>query len=331
MCFRIHKLGILALAMVLAALIGAPTTFAQSSENVDVQVVITSIIAENLNEDSITDDQEDEMVFFYALYEVAPDGRVLQVVDASTEYFFEDEERATGSNFSDLRLVVEPSNDVVFIVYAVEIDTPVTDADAETCGAAAPAAIVECLSGGDCGNLDIELLEQCVADLGGALVASNDDLFENAHVAFIDTGTLGSELADVDVEDKGTNSAEYEVEYTIVTAATSAAPSRNDNLARYLYFGRLEDGEDRAEWPLSLTIGDTATIRATPYSGDLDTAIALIDADGQIVVENDDAENFDTLNAIATYTSRLGGDFTVEASRGDGDTEGNFFVEIVID
>ncbi len=320
-----------AVLLLLAALV-VPTTYAQGSDNVDVRVVITGIVAENLNEDSITDDGRDEMVFFYNLYELDADGRVLQNVGHSTEYYFRHRDRASGSNFSDLRLVAAPDNRVVFIIYAVEIDAPVNDENAESCGTAAPAAVLACLSGGDCGDLNIDLLEQCVGDIRSALTASKDDLFENAHVRFIDTTELGTELEDIDIRDVGFNSAEYEVEYTIVKAATTAEPTltETDNAAHWIYFGRLESGSDRASWNFTLDLGQTAFMRATPFSGDLDTALKLFDVDGGIVAENNDAVNFDTTNAILDYSARLGGNFTVEVSRGHGSTSGDYFLEIII-
>lgn len=315
--------------LMMAVLLAAAPSHAQGTAPVEVRVVITQVRAENLNEDSITDDGEDEMLFFYALYEVGDDGRVLQVSDGNTEYFFNDEERALGSVFAELRLVVNPANRAVFIMYAVEVDTPVTDEDAISCGTDGSEAVVACLMGGDCGDLSMELVEQCINELGSSLVASNDDLFENAHVNVIDLATLTPELADVDIRDVGTNSAEYEVEYTIVRSASTETPIRQED-RHYLYFGRLESGADRASWDFSLAIGETLTMRATPYSDNLDTALRLTDSSGVIVAENDDAENFDTLNAILEYTARLGGDFTLELFRGNGATEGNYFVEIIV-
>lgn len=321
------------LAMVVLAVMAMPVasaTHAQDTPPIDVRVVITGIQAKNLNEDSITDDGEDEMIFFYTLYELDVEGRVLQHSAANTEFFFNDEERANGSEFSDLRLVVEPANRVVLVVYAVEIDTPLSDDDAANCGADGSNAVVSCLTGGDCGDLNIDLIEQCLEDLGSALVASNDDLFENAHVRLIDAATVGSELADAKIRDVGLNSAEYDIEYTIVKSATSETPTR-DETRHYVYFGTLESGNDRQTWNFNLAIGETITMRAIPYSDDLDTALELRDATGAVAAENDDASNFDTLNAILTYTSRLGGDYTMQVWRGDGDTAGDYFVEVTIE
>lgn len=328
--YKRAKIATIVALLALVAVVLPGATLAQGNGNVDVQVVITGVIAENLNEDSITDDQEDEMVFFYRLYELDADGRVLQSVGDSTEFSFGDEERAPGSQFTQMRLVAAPDSQVVFVMYGIEVDTAVSENDAAACGTDGTNAVLECLSGGDCGDLNIDLLEQCLSDLGTVLVASNDDWFENAHVYNIDISETGNQLQDIDIRDVGTNSAEYEVEYTIVKTATEASPVRDEG-QRYVLFGRLNSDVGSERWPISLAIGQTATLRAIPFSGDLDTRIRVFDDTNTEVDGNDDAANFDTSNAILEFTARLGGDFEIEVSRGDSSTSGDYFLEIIIE
>lgn len=305
---------------------------AQSEENTVVRIVITGIEAKNLNEDTpVIDDGEDEMQFFYELLEVDPNGRVLQSESAVTAYQFSVGERASGANFDELVMIVSPENDVIFTVRAIEVDSSLSDEDAQECGAAGAFAVVQCIAFGECfGLLNPTLLLACLSEIGVIATGTDDDLFEENHLNRIDPTNLEPELVDTSITDIGRNSASYDIEYTVVREPTTA-PSVQDDTTRYVFLGRLEDGNDTETYPVDFQLGDIVTIRMSPTSGDLDTSVAIRDGNGDVIIENDNAEGFDTLNSILTYDVRVGASYVISAERGDGDTSGDYILDITVD
>lgn len=305
---------------------------AQDNSTIDVQVVITGVTAKNLNEDTpLIDDGEDEMEFVYGLYEVDRDGRVLQSVSATTGYNFNVGERASGAEFETLALVAATDSRVYFLLQAFESDTSISDEDAQKCGAGSAFAVAQCLFFGDCfGLLNPNILVDCLSDLGVTVVGTSDDWFERTHLQQILVDIAPPQLNDINLRDDGRNSALYEVEYTVLRTATTAPSVRNEAI-RYLLVGRLEDSAETQTWPIALGLGDTITVRMSPFSGDLDAAVALLDADGNVLARNDNAEGFNTTNALLQYDLRLDGTYTIRAERGDGDTSGDFVVEVLVE
>lgn len=304
---------------------------AQATPNVEVQVVITGIQANDLNEDvMVIDDGEDEMVFLYDLYEVDGNGRVLQRDSATTEVEFKRDDRASGSDFEALRLVVAPTSRVYFVVKAIEVDSSLSDDEASQCGVSNALVVAQCLLLGDClGLLNPNLLLDCLSDLGIGLTGSNDDLFEEVHLRDVDAIAAAPELVDSNIADRGQNIADYSLEYTIVRDATAEAPVRGDARG-YVFIGRLQDGNDNQRWTIDLELGDTATFRMSSYNGDLDTALALLGTNDARIAANDDAPGYDTTNAVLSYDVRVGGTYTIRAERGDGDTSGEYVLEVLI-
>lgn len=96
------------------------------------------------------------------------------------------------------------------------------------------------------------------------------------------------------------------------------------------YDGYLDSSTDPAQYPITLTVGDTVLIIAEPTSGDLDTVITLRDPDGQVVAANDDRSR-STLGSAIGYTATVAGEYWLTVSRYElSDSSGSYDLTIEI-
>ena len=96
------------------------------------------------------------------------------------------------------------------------------------------------------------------------------------------------------------------------------------------YTGSLDSKVPFQDYTIQLNPGESVLIAAEATSGDLDTVVALIDAGGMTVAENDDRKS-DTLDSALGYTSVDGGTYTVQVRRYEfSETSGSFHLEITI-
>lgn len=112
----------------------------------------------------------------------------------------------------------------------------------------------------------------------------------------------------------------------LLLAITPLAVAAQD----FEYSGTLNASVPSKDYSLQLNPGDSVLVTATATSGDLDTVLSLIDANGRTVAENDDRKS-DTLDSALGYTSTDGGLYTVRVSRYEfSETSGNYTVEITV-
>ena len=299
---------------------------AQDSETyVAVEFQIDQIKAENLQEDGIFDDAEDEMTFTYELVEVGPDGVVQHWVSDAMRRDFDDEEVAPASEFDTLRLVAEPSNQVYILIKAVEQDREGESAVRE-CGLDGIADLIECQVSGDC-PVNNDVLEACLQMLTG----SDNDLFEETIFVPVNLAEFGTIQQDGEIEDRGDNNAEYDIDWTVTVMSTTETPNRDRAGLRYIFSGELTDENTVDNFDIRIETGFSASVRVSRVRGNLNTVVAILDLNDDVQAINDDAQNFDTTNSIIdSYTPIFGGEYKVAVSRPDS-TEGIYVLDVLLE
>lgn len=179
------------------------------------------------------------------------------------------------------------------------------------------------------GNLDTTL---ALTEPGGRVVASNDDR---------DSSTYDSQFTYV-VEQSGTYTvtvSRYDDstrgDYSITVefgaeAAQVAVEQQEGDVETLEGEGRLDDVIQSESYEVELDRGHTVTITTEAVSGDLDTVLFLYDPNGNEVATNDDIVR-GNLNSQIVYTTTMGGTYTIEVTRYDDTSEGDYeiIVEIV--
>lgn len=302
------------------------TTQAQSNDAVEVVFSVEQIRANNLNEDSLFDDQVDEMDFTFEVYEVNDNGLVLQHIQSSYSDSFRTDETVGLGSTTNLRMVVDQENSVFIVISAIERD----DDASGRCGAYGTGELIECVFGtssGDC-NIELETAIHCLNAL------DESDLFENAFIAAIELSNYDERSYTVQIEDVGINSAEYDVTFNLNVNNSTTPASRTSIGRREIFFGTISDDNWIEVYTLRLVQGERITVIATPTSGDLDTVVALFDVSEEPVTSNDDAEEYETTNSLFEYHVTNTGVYYLAVFRynGDeGDSVGDYFIEVIYD
>ncbi len=115
----------------------------------------------------------------------------------------------------------------------------------------------------------------------------------------------------------------------LTTALSVVAQVDVDGVGEYEFTGRINNNSETALYSLNLTAGQYILVIADPTSGNLDTVITLIDDGGHIVANNDD-RNRDTYGSAFGYGVDESGTYTLEVTRYDSSTSGNFEVQITV-
>lgn len=226
----------LLMALGLVVVIARPLMVADAqTSTVDVALQIDELTALNLGEDGLFDDKIDEVVVYYGITEIDPDGDEVDSTYGTFEGNFAADDSQT--EFLPVVLNVDPRNQVVISVVMVEVDngsfdltdylgSGVYSSDPEisqACTLAALSSVLGLITGG--GDLtDPSLGGGLVACLGDVdqfvllFTSGNDDLYSPFSATY-EAGELVSgyvEAATTVLDWAGlTNRSQYELSYTL--------------------------------------------------------------------------------------------------------------------
>ena len=130
----------------------------------------------------------------------------------------------------------------------------------------------------------------------------------------------------------GSTQGEYDLSLTADEVSVTERPIDFDALTRLEYgdgvTGTISDDDFFVDYVFEADEGDVISIQMTETSGDLDTLVALLDADGNELVFNDDDQLNDTLNSfLRNYIIPEAGLYVIRATRYEreiGDSTGVF-------
>jgi hypothetical protein len=179
------------------------------------------------------------------------------------------------------------------------------------------------------GNLDTTL---SLTDPTGRVIATNDDRGDgtyNSQIIYV-AERAGEYVITISRYDDSTR-GEYDL--TVQFGADAAQPASqtssdaNDSLEGE---GRLDDTVQSETYEIDLDRGHTVTITTDATSGNLDTVLFLFDQNGNEVATNDDIER-GNLNSQIVYTAVSGGTYTIEVTRYDDTSRGDYTITVVVD
>jgi hypothetical protein len=179
------------------------------------------------------------------------------------------------------------------------------------------------------GNLDTTL---ALYDPNGTEVASNDDITRgnlNSQIIYVAQmdGTYTVEVSRYD----NTSSGDYRIEVAISAASGQpVAQTGGVEVETLEAEGSLDDTYQSESYEIDLDRGERITITTQATSGNLDTVLFLYDPNGDQVATNDDIER-GNLNSQIVYTALVGGTFTIEVTRYDETSRGDYRITVDIE
>ncbi len=177
------------------------------------------------------------------------------------------------------------------------------------------------------GNLDTTL---ALAEPGGRVIATNDDRGDgtyNSQIIYVAerNGTYTITVSRYD----GTTRGEYDltVEFGLDAAAPVTFIGGDEETLEGE--GTLDDIIQSESYEIDLDRGHTVTITTEATSGNLDTVLFLFDPDGNEVATNDDIVR-GNLNSQIVYTTTTGGTYTIEVTRYDDTSRGDYTILVEV-
>ncbi len=114
-------------------------------------------------------------------------------------------------------------------------------------------------------------------------------------------------------------------------SGSGGAAQQDDTLQESVeeHTGTLDDDNEIYTYPVTLTQGQTILVTAEATSGNLDTVVTLYAPGGEIAANNDDRSG-GTYDSAMAHTAEESGIYTVELTRYDGSSSGDFLLTITV-
>jgi hypothetical protein len=160
----------------------------------------------------------------------------------------------------------------------------------------------------------------------GDLVAENDDLGDGSYNSQIiyTADRSGTHIIEVRRYDD-TTSGRYDL--LIEFNSAGGAPASAADAETLEGEGTLDDVIQSESYELELQTGEVVTITTEAISGDLDTVLILYNPGGEEAASNDDRGD-GTYNSQIVYTVTQGGVYTIEVTRYDETSQGDYRITV---